>query len=234
MTQMRLLLNSDNDTDATVAADDDDDVTASVTSSSCGDVIDAVRLEQWSDAVPTQPMSNNSDNDTDATVAADDDDDVDDDLESPTEQRLMRHLLRRYETAVRPVRNASETVIVRMGLTLTQIFNMVSHFIFSDILFIFTSYRLPKYCKVTTEKSSEHNIRNSFAKLAARQHRCTEDLWHIFIHLLRVLKINYEISMLQGFRRCRATLTLPQPTLTLTLILILTLGFLMGQCFFNV
>jgi len=123
------------------------DVTASVTSS-CGDVIDAVRLKQWSDdavtAVPTQPMSNNSDNDTDATAAADDDD-VDEDLDSPTEQRLMRHLLRRYETAVRPVRNASETVIVRMGLTLTQIFNMVSHFIFSIILFIFTS--LPKYCK---------------------------------------------------------------------------------------
>lgn len=113
------------------------DVTASVTSS-CDDVIEAVRhhrLKQWSDdvvtAVPTQPISNNINKETDAAAAGGDDDvddDVDDDLDSPTEQRLMRHLLRRYETAVRPVRNASETVIVRMGLTLTQIFNMVNDF----------------------------------------------------------------------------------------------------------
>ena len=63
----------------------------------------------------------------DDSDAADDDDEDEDDGDSPTEQRLMRQLLRRYERAVRPVRNASDTVMVRMGLTLTQIFNMVSN-----------------------------------------------------------------------------------------------------------
>ena len=42
------------------------------------------------------------------------------------EQRLMNILLRNYEKSVRPVRRASDTVSVRMGLTLTQIFDMVS------------------------------------------------------------------------------------------------------------
>ncbi|XP_062608981.1 neuronal acetylcholine receptor subunit alpha-10-like [Saccostrea cucullata] len=42
----------------------------------------------------------------------------------PDEQRLMNHILRGYEKAVRPVQNASSAVIVKMGLTLTQIFDM--------------------------------------------------------------------------------------------------------------
>lgn len=41
------------------------------------------------------------------------------------EQRLLRHLLEQYEKAVRPVRNVSNTVVVRMGLTITSIFDMV-------------------------------------------------------------------------------------------------------------
>jgi len=77
-------------------------------------------------AVSTQRMSTR-DEQTNAAAAENDDEVDDDDEDSPTEQRLMRQLLRRYETAVRPVRNASDTVMVRMGLTLTQIFNMVSH-----------------------------------------------------------------------------------------------------------
>ena len=44
----------------------------------------------------------------------------------PDEQRLMNYLFRGYERSVRPVRNASTPVIIRMGLTLTQIFDMVS------------------------------------------------------------------------------------------------------------
>lgn len=44
----------------------------------------------------------------------------------PDEQRLMNHILRGYEKAVRPVQNASTAVIVKMGLTLTQIFDMAS------------------------------------------------------------------------------------------------------------
>ena len=55
----------------------------------------------------------------------DDDDGYNDDVTLPTEQRLMNMLLRKYERAVRPVRNATEVVMIRMGLTLTQIFDMV-------------------------------------------------------------------------------------------------------------
>ena len=44
----------------------------------------------------------------------------------PVEQRLMNHLLKDYERSVRPVKNASDTVLIKMGLTLTQIFDMVS------------------------------------------------------------------------------------------------------------
>ena len=50
----------------------------------------------------------------------------DDDSLLPVEQRLMNKLLWKYERAVRPVKNASDTVVVRMGLTITQIFDLVS------------------------------------------------------------------------------------------------------------
>ncbi|VDO41445.1 unnamed protein product [Onchocerca flexuosa] len=40
------------------------------------------------------------------------------------EQRLLRYLLNHYEKAVRPVRNASNTVVVKMGMTITNIFDM--------------------------------------------------------------------------------------------------------------
>ncbi|KAL4227278.1 hypothetical protein ACF0H5_012724 [Mactra antiquata] len=42
----------------------------------------------------------------------------------PDEQRLMRYLFNGYERTVRPVRNASTPVVIRMGLTFTQIFDM--------------------------------------------------------------------------------------------------------------
>ena len=44
----------------------------------------------------------------------------------PDEQRLMEKLLNNYEPASRPVFNASHAVIVKFGLTLTQISDMVS------------------------------------------------------------------------------------------------------------
>ena len=54
-------------------------------------------------------------------------DDPDDEMNYVSaEQRLMNHLLRHYERAVRPVKRAFDTVTVLMGLTLTQIFDMVS------------------------------------------------------------------------------------------------------------
>ncbi|KAK5975701.1 Nicotinic acetylcholine receptor subunit type D [Trichostrongylus colubriformis] len=40
------------------------------------------------------------------------------------EQRLLYHLMQDYEKAVRPVRNASHTVTVRLGMTMTNIFDM--------------------------------------------------------------------------------------------------------------
>ena len=55
-----------------------------------------------------------------------DDDEDDDEGLLPAEQRLMRYLMRGYERSVRPVRNASDVVLIRMGLTMTQIFDMVS------------------------------------------------------------------------------------------------------------
>ena len=53
------------------------------------------------------------------------------DVEVPAEQKLMYKLLKHYEKSVRPVRNASETVVVKMGLTMTQIFDMVRGLLFS-------------------------------------------------------------------------------------------------------
>ena len=44
----------------------------------------------------------------------------------PDEQRLLNYVMRGYEKSVRPVRVATTPVVIRMGLTLTQIFDMVS------------------------------------------------------------------------------------------------------------
>eukprot|EP00106_Octopus_bimaculoides_P023943 XP_014791385.1 PREDICTED: neuronal acetylcholine receptor subunit alpha-2-like [Octopus bimaculoides] len=44
--------------------------------------------------------------------------------EMTEEQRLMTYLLKGYERSVRPVKNASKAVVVKMGLTFTQIFDM--------------------------------------------------------------------------------------------------------------
>lgn len=58
----------------------------------------------------------------------------DDNRVIPDEQRLMNHILKGYEKAVRPVQNASTAVIVKMGLTLTQIFDMASTFLSVSVL----------------------------------------------------------------------------------------------------
>ncbi|ESP05440.1 hypothetical protein LOTGIDRAFT_52159, partial [Lottia gigantea] len=42
----------------------------------------------------------------------------------PDEQRLLNYILRGYEKSVRPVRQANTAVLIKMGLTLTQIFDM--------------------------------------------------------------------------------------------------------------
>lgn len=77
-----------------------------------------------------------------------DEDELDED--APTEQKLMYKLMRHYEKSVRPVRNASDTVLVRMGLTLTQIFNMVlPHQRYSSCVFVKSLARLKPHsiCK---------------------------------------------------------------------------------------
>lgn len=61
------------------------------------------------------------------TSESPDEDDEEEDEPLPQEQRLMNKLMENYEFSVRPVKNASATVNVRMGLTLTQIFDMVSN-----------------------------------------------------------------------------------------------------------
>lgn len=53
------------------------------------------------------------------------------------EQKLLYHLLRQYERAVRPVRNASHTVTVKLGMTLTNIFDMVNSCVISFFILFF-------------------------------------------------------------------------------------------------
>jgi len=44
----------------------------------------------------------------------------------PDEQRLFYTLMTRYEKAVRPTQKASEPVVVKLGITLTQILDIVN------------------------------------------------------------------------------------------------------------
>ena len=44
----------------------------------------------------------------------------------PDEQRLLNKVFRAYDNSVRPVYNATSNVVVRFGLTLIQIMDMVS------------------------------------------------------------------------------------------------------------
>ena len=43
------------------------------------------------------------------------------------EKVLLRALMDGYERDVRPVRNASRPILIQVGITLTQIFDMVCH-----------------------------------------------------------------------------------------------------------
>lgn len=42
------------------------------------------------------------------------------------EKRLLKYLMRNYDRSIRPVKNASTPVVIRLGITLTQIFDLVS------------------------------------------------------------------------------------------------------------
>ena len=67
-----------------------------------------------------ESLANTSSMSSDITVICEERDMVD-------EQRLMRDLQWDYSTAARPVFNASHTVTVKLGLTLTQISKVVSN-----------------------------------------------------------------------------------------------------------
>lgn len=61
-----------------------------------------------------------------AAAASDDVDETDASfVPTQEESRLLRRLLRNYDRRVRPVVNASTPVIIHVGITLTQIFDMV-------------------------------------------------------------------------------------------------------------
>ncbi|TWW67742.1 neuronal acetylcholine receptor subunit alpha-7-like isoform X1 [Takifugu flavidus] len=49
---------------------------------------------------------------------------IKDTVQGPTEERLYEHLLRRYNSMIRPVANDSETLTVRLGLSLMQIMDV--------------------------------------------------------------------------------------------------------------
>ncbi|GBM79645.1 hypothetical protein AVEN_184206-2-1, partial [Araneus ventricosus] len=48
-------------------------------------------------------------------------------IEYSAEKRLVDKLMRGYDNTVRPVKNASTAIVIRLGITLTQIFDLVSN-----------------------------------------------------------------------------------------------------------
>ncbi len=59
-------------------------------------------------------------------VSSNDDLEIPDNFEEQVndEKRLLRYLMRNYDSSVRPVRDSSSPVIIRLGITLTQIFDL--------------------------------------------------------------------------------------------------------------
>ena len=62
----------------------------------------------------------------------------------PDEQKLLNRILQNYDTAARPVYNASHTVTVKFGLTLTQIADMVCSSVVYPLLYLI---RLPDHIR---------------------------------------------------------------------------------------
>jgi hypothetical protein len=61
----------------------------------------------------------------------------------PDEQRLFYTLMAGYEKAVRPTKKASDPVVVKLGITLTQIMDIVSNEIQIGIKFpVFCIFRM--------------------------------------------------------------------------------------------
>lgn len=63
-------------------------------------------------------------------------------LETSDEQRLFYKIMTGYEKAVRPLKNSSEAVVVKLGLTLTQILDVVSDKKFNRLSNFYVCYRM--------------------------------------------------------------------------------------------
>ena len=72
--------------------------------------------------------------------------------EQTDEQRLLYNLLRGYEKSVRPVRNASQAIVVRLGITLTHLFDLVSNVVFKFSFF-------PLFFKTKRSKRKQYPLR---------------------------------------------------------------------------
>ena len=65
------------------------------------------------------------------------------------ESRLLKHLLTNYDKRVRPILNAKKNITIYVGITLTQIFDMVS----SLFIFVPWLYLISKYYQIYLHKS---------------------------------------------------------------------------------
>ena len=81
------------------------------------------------------------------------------------ESRLLEYLLTNYNRHVRPVLNHTKNVTVNVGITLTQIFDMVS-------IIIFLRFRLfPLFKKFWQVESHEYEVK-FIKRMFRRQHSC--------------------------------------------------------------
>jgi len=60
----------------------------------------------------------------------------------PDEQRLFYTLMTGYEKAVRPIKKSSEAVVVKLGISLTQIMDIVNYTRKKKDLNLFSFYRM--------------------------------------------------------------------------------------------
>ena len=49
------------------------------------------------------------------------------DYQTNDEKKLLNYLMRNYDKRIRPVKNVSSPVLIRLGITLTQIVDLVSY-----------------------------------------------------------------------------------------------------------
>ena len=83
-------------------------------------------------------------------------------LRTNDERKLVEYLLKNYDNSIRPVRNASHPVMIRLGITLTQIFDLVIKVSLFMILQIF-------YIQMKFNKIQLKTI-NHFVRIKPRQH----------------------------------------------------------------